>query len=668
MGVARRRTPRDWRRRTDRNRRARTSQIPEPSRRRAAANQSRPAEQWLGGLLFGPESRPGADQLRVVVGENEATSSIVMSSAMRRISSALKNRIGAQPGVFLLTGGRGLGKSLLLRSLARELRAAGHLVILIDRPDIDLEDLLNVLSQEWSFSPLPTDLAELASSLRLMPMPGGGPGRAPVLLMDDADLLGDAMLLGLLPLIEGPADHKAFRLVLGGRAALAKRVQAPALARFRRRVVFKGELLPLDLGETIDFVRQRRSAMSATPEIEAAASAIAKLIRGRPGDATLIWDAAHKLAIESGSDLPTPNHVASVARRFQPAPMVPQAQTTHPEQIAPSGGAPRLSKARELRPMARPLRPRRDTAWRLPAMATAAALLLLALPTKTIDPTSPESTGDAARTRVVVAIDSQKPDSSEQAERPAPPAPPTASLDADGGTSVTHRPGPDFPQRLAELETARSGETRQTDQAPPSQPNATSATPPTNTGEEHAEGESSALATTTEPPVDLGPAGPDADGQALVQRPAEVSPSEHAASKGEHEEAPSEARSAAVTPHVGEKARSNPADEKRLVPPPKPAQARPSRQAVASTATTHASNPARPNTAISPTPPPTAEQQAKPPVSAELARLSTNPTVSGPQCLPYQSNADYASRGLQVHGVACRGTDGRWWLLNQTSG
>jgi hypothetical protein len=171
------RTPRDWRKRATNNRRAgrrgRESQSPA-----TATN----GQRWLLTFVEAQEPRPIVGPLGCGLHRARESEGFYVTSAMQRIRAKLLPLIKARPGLFLITGGRGLGKSLFMRWLAEELRATGHLAVSIDRPDVALDELLHTICAEMRL-PLPAeDVAKWLGQVRGV-LAMRAEGRAPILLL-----------------------------------------------------------------------------------------------------------------------------------------------------------------------------------------------------------------------------------------------------------------------------------------------------------------------------------------------------------------------------------------------------------------------------------------------------------------------------------------------------
>src|SRR5260221_13828694 len=73
-------------------------------------------------------------------------------AAIRQIYRELINALTERPGIAVLTGEAGTGKTILLQRLCSELRASGHLVIERYRAGLVFDELVAVISGELKIS------------------------------------------------------------------------------------------------------------------------------------------------------------------------------------------------------------------------------------------------------------------------------------------------------------------------------------------------------------------------------------------------------------------------------------------------------------------------------------------------------------------------------------
>jgi type II secretory pathway predicted ATPase ExeA len=308
------RTPLDWRRR--RAARGRGNLAKDQGQGHVAAKRppNSDGQEWLLALLEAEEPQP----INGPVGGHGPGGKGQTTSAMRRLVPKLLSGLAKEAGVFLLTGPRGVGKSFFLRHLSRELRAASHLTVPVDRPGVLLCDVLQAIAAEIKLAP-PVGDAVIWFERVHRALASRKNTSVPVLLLDDGDLIRDPVLLGLLPLLDAPDDRRrGFRVVIAGRPEMTKRLEAPALACFKQKVVFHRELEAFDANDILHLIRTR----ARPEEIAAAAGTVIKAVcdhaDGLPGEAMWLWAKAHELARDESQRAPSVADVERAARMLRP--------------------------------------------------------------------------------------------------------------------------------------------------------------------------------------------------------------------------------------------------------------------------------------------------------------------------------------------------------------
>jgi type II secretory pathway predicted ATPase ExeA len=152
------------------------------------------------------------------------------NAAIRQTYRDLISTLCGRPGLALLTGEAGAGKTILIRRLCSELRGSGHLVVARYRAGLDFDDLVRIVGEDMG---LPSGSARVERLLRLRDAAeGGGEAPAPVLVIDDADRLGGDVMMNLLHLLAG-APQRSLRVLLAGRPPLAARLELPVFCELR---------------------------------------------------------------------------------------------------------------------------------------------------------------------------------------------------------------------------------------------------------------------------------------------------------------------------------------------------------------------------------------------------------------------------------------------------
>jgi hypothetical protein len=193
-------------------------------------------------------------------------------------------------GLALLTGEKGVGKSALCRRLCSYLQRENHTVILLSKIPSSPEELSSILARELDLpvsANLPVLLPELLLSRSV------GEFSAPVLLIDDAQMLSDVTLMELSRLSAARVDSlPAMRILLSGETELIKNLKAdPAFKPFGdlcspRRSEWQ-QLRAMSMKEFPDFVRAYSNHVSGI-DSRLSDDSIQKVFKssgGYPGDA-----------------------------------------------------------------------------------------------------------------------------------------------------------------------------------------------------------------------------------------------------------------------------------------------------------------------------------------------------------------------------------------------
>jgi type II secretory pathway predicted ATPase ExeA len=159
-------------------------------------------------------------------------------------------------GCGLVTGEIGSGKSTAVRTFTAGLDPNRYLVIYLSNPTIGItglyRDLLTSLGHEPPYTAarmvtrIRTALADLQTTKR----------RLALVILDEAHLLTQPMFEQLRLLLADKMDSESLAtLILVGPPPLRQRLQLSVNEAFNQRLVVRAHLGPLDLAETIGYVR-----------------------------------------------------------------------------------------------------------------------------------------------------------------------------------------------------------------------------------------------------------------------------------------------------------------------------------------------------------------------------------------------------------------------------
>jgi type II secretory pathway predicted ATPase ExeA len=203
----------------------------------------------------------------------------------RHASGRLLSGLYEGDGLFPLTGRAGIGKTILLRHLSEQLKALDGVLPLYPmqvfacRAGTTLADVFGACESRLGLGQ--SAAAPLKATKKLQQLVESN--RSPVLLLDDADLLGDDVLEALVTLTGlQAADRRLLSVVLAGHPRVATRLAAitgngegPASDR-------AAELQPMAEPDVARLIRHRLRAAGRAEETFCA-DAIARIVRHSAG-------------------------------------------------------------------------------------------------------------------------------------------------------------------------------------------------------------------------------------------------------------------------------------------------------------------------------------------------------------------------------------------------
>jgi len=190
----------------------------------------------------------------------------VHQGALLKLRYAIEN----QRGAALLAGAAGVGKTLLVNSLKRQVGEKHTPFVHLVFPQMSVSELLNYLAAEVGALASPSATVTVDESVRRLQSflsENTKKGKHAVIVVDEAQLLLDTESLETLRLLLNfeAESQPALTLLLAGQPQLL-----PALGRLpglEARLGVKCLLRPLNLEETVSYVNHRMTAAGATREI-----------------------------------------------------------------------------------------------------------------------------------------------------------------------------------------------------------------------------------------------------------------------------------------------------------------------------------------------------------------------------------------------------------------
>jgi type II secretory pathway predicted ATPase ExeA len=212
-------------------------------------------------------------------------------AALARLADGLNDG----EGVLLVTGGPGVGKTLLCHCLLERLGPDVNAGLLTNSHIRDRAGLLQAILFDLSLPYEGRTEQELRLTLTEHLLSNLAKNQSTILLVDEAhhlavDLLEELRLLGNVEARSG----KALQVVLIGQQQLADNLQAFELAALRQRVVVRLELEALPVPEAADYVLHHIRTAGGKPGTVLGEEALEILARGALGIPRLLNQAMHQ--------------------------------------------------------------------------------------------------------------------------------------------------------------------------------------------------------------------------------------------------------------------------------------------------------------------------------------------------------------------------------------
>lgn len=182
---------------------------------------------------------------------------LFQSARHREALAQLVYGVRERKGFIVLTGEVGTGKTTLLRSLLERLDAATP-VAYVHNPALGVDELLEYVLHDWGVKAVGDSRARRLIALNEFLIEEHRQGRAPVLVIDEAQNLPVEALEAIRMLSNfETADRKLIQILLVGQPELRQTLARPELRQLRQRIALRCHLGPLTPEETRLYIRHR---------------------------------------------------------------------------------------------------------------------------------------------------------------------------------------------------------------------------------------------------------------------------------------------------------------------------------------------------------------------------------------------------------------------------
>lgn len=213
---------------------------------------------------------------------------LYLSKCHEEALAHLSYAIAQGDGFVEIIGEVGTGKTTLCRVFLESL-ATGIEAAYIFNPKLDSIQLLKAVNDDFGIDSSPDTSKELIDILNRFLMAKKAQGKKIILIIDEAQNLSAEVLeqLRLLSNLE-TTTSKLIQIILVGQPELGKTLDSYELRQLGQRITLSCRLLPLSLGETMEYISHRLYVASGTRPVKFSHAAVRQIHRYSKGVPRLI--------------------------------------------------------------------------------------------------------------------------------------------------------------------------------------------------------------------------------------------------------------------------------------------------------------------------------------------------------------------------------------------
>lgn len=191
------------------------------------------------------------------------------SSVHKRALAYMQYGLTQGEGFVLVTGSPGTGKTMLVKSLVKNLNREKLLIGVMMTSHVGPEDTLRLVASTFGFQYLHNDKASLLTSFEKFIVENARQGRRLLLIVDEAQNLPKQSLEELRMLTNLDVNGvPVFQVFLLGQPELKRTIYAPDMEQLKQRIVSTYHLDALDEEETKEYIlfRLQTAGWQGNPE------------------------------------------------------------------------------------------------------------------------------------------------------------------------------------------------------------------------------------------------------------------------------------------------------------------------------------------------------------------------------------------------------------------
>lgn len=252
----------------------------------------------------------------------------------------LKYGLSGRPGITLLVGDAGTGKSTLVRAALQSHTSEASRIATLANPTLTRAEFYDCLSQAFRLGP---DTAEskprFLDALQRGIDASAARGGVLALIVDEAQSMPSELLeeLRLLTNLEGQSG-RSLTLVLVGQPELSERLNDPSMRQLKQRIALRAQLTPLSLKDTAGYIVSRITMAGGRADLiftRDAVFAIHEASKGLPRVISVLCDNALVTGFALNTKPVGSAVVADVCADFD----LPRGSVGAAQGVAPSGRA-----------------------------------------------------------------------------------------------------------------------------------------------------------------------------------------------------------------------------------------------------------------------------------------------------------------------------------------